>query len=490
MPLMRNVVVHPVTDKALLAASMQPMTADVVLPGSINALPAGGSGSTLIVDANTDNVLVTFRFANAGVAMQAAEEDFDAGGHHFHAGSFIVPDGAASQQLAASIKKLGLVAYATAAPTVKTHPLTVPRIGYIHSWQRTQDEGWVRYALDHYGIPYTYFADNTIHGTNLRAKYDVIVYPSVGGSSTSQVNGIAATGPDPIPYKKSTLTPNLGVEDSSDDIRGGLGLEGLAELVRFVHEGGTLITEGSTTTILPDYGVLGSVRVEHPTTLYTKGSIMRGMIADHKSPIVYGYTGTDLPIYFGGDPVLSISAGGPGVGTGGIRTSAPTVSGVGEDITPNSHPTQLSPFFVEGDVEGSEQPEAASTHTPTQADDAAIMQQMLRQYGLADEAGAAPRIVLRFPDKPTDILLSGELAGGQAITGRALAIDAPLGKGHVVLFALRPYWRWQTQGTFSLGFNTLLNWDHLDAGAPAPGTAPAGRRRSGDEANGSSYQQQ
>ena len=38
----------------------------------------------------------------------------------------------------------------------------------------------------------------------------------------------------------------------------------------------------------------------------------------------------------------------------------------------------------------------------------------------------------------------------------------------MVLYALRPFWRWQTQGSYFLGFNALLNWDHLDAGAPAP----------------------
>jgi len=59
-----------------------------------------------------------------------------------------------------------------------------------------------------------------------------------------QVNGIPKTGKDAVPYKKSALTPNLGVEDSSDDIRGGMGIDGLAELVKFVQEGGTLITEG------------------------------------------------------------------------------------------------------------------------------------------------------------------------------------------------------------------------------------------------------
>ena len=49
-------------------------------------------------------------------------------------------------------------------PPVKTHELTMPRIGYVHSWSRTQDEGWVRAALDHYGVPYTYFADQKLQG--------------------------------------------------------------------------------------------------------------------------------------------------------------------------------------------------------------------------------------------------------------------------------------------------------------------------------------
>jgi hypothetical protein len=91
----------------------------------------------------------------------------------------------------------------------------------------------------------------------------------------------------------------------------------------------------------------------------------------------------------------------------------------------------------------------------------------------------AARVILRFPTNPNDMLLSGTLAGGEALDNRALAVDAPLGKGHIVMFALRPFWRWQTQGTYSLAFNAIVNWDHLDAGkAPASGggaTAPAGQ---------------
>jgi hypothetical protein len=248
------------------------------------------------------------------------------------------------------------------------------------------------------------------------------------------------------------LTPNLGVEDSSDDIRGGMGIEGLAELVKFVQAGGTLITEGSTTTILPDYGITTQVNVEHPASLFAKGALMRGIIADKKSPIVYGYTGDQMPVYFSQDPVLNTRSGG-------IRPAA-AVPGVAANITPNATPIALSPYDSGDSL-------AEPKGLPSQSSDAEAARQAMRQFGATEDSSPAPRVVLRFPAKPDEILLSGELAGGQTLTNRALALDQPLGQGHVVMFALRPFWRWQTQGTYALGFNTILNWDHLGAGFDA-----------------------
>ncbi len=79
----------------------------------------------------------------------------------------------------------------------------MPRIGYVHSWANTQNEGWVRAALDTYGVPYTYFADIKLREGNLRQKYDVIVYPHVGGTAQAQVNGIPKDRRAPLPYKKT-----------------------------------------------------------------------------------------------------------------------------------------------------------------------------------------------------------------------------------------------------------------------------------------------
>jgi hypothetical protein len=251
---MRNVKLAPLTDKSVLNSPMTLLTADAKPAGSTE-----GSGDVLLIDHTTDNSLMSFRFRNKDVKMLAAEDDFELNGHKFRAGSFIIPE-ANRAKLDQSIRDFGLTAWAvTSAPSVKAHEMDVPRIGYIHSWQRTQDEGWVRAALDYYGVSYTYFADQKLRDGNLRAKYDVIIFPHVGGTSQSQVNGIPKNGPDPIPYKKSDVTPNLGAVDQSDDIRGGMGMEGLAELAKFVGEGGTLITEGSTAALMADYGLASGV---------------------------------------------------------------------------------------------------------------------------------------------------------------------------------------------------------------------------------------
>ena len=82
-------------------------------------------------------------------------------------------------------------------------------------------------------------------------------------------------------------------------------------------------------------------------------------------------------------------------------------------------------------------------------------------------------MVLHWPSNVKDMLLSGTLAGGEALSGRAAAVDVSLGKGHIVMFALRPFWRWQTHGTYMLAFNAILNWDHLDAGKTERPAAPA-----------------
>ena len=453
---MRNLTIKPLTEKSALEEKMAAVTADVRAPGGIE-----GTGPVLVVEHTTDNNLVTFRFKHADVKMEAAEEEFEAAGRKFRAGSFIIRSGNRAA-LEPTLASLGLSAWAVAtAPAVRVHDLDVPRIGYIHSWSNTQNEGWVRAAFDTFGVPYTYFADIKLREGSLRQKYDVIVYPHVGGSAQAQVNGLPKTGAATLPYKKTAETPNLGAQDQADDIRGGMGWEGLMELAKFVREGGTLITEGATSTIFPEYNITNGVTIESPEGLFVRGSVMRGVVADRRSPIAYGYD-AQVPVYFSQDPVMSVGGGAFGGGRGDG-----TIPGVGMNVTPMANANnRLSVYDPESPESSSAAPAAGGGRGRQGGPGGQGGGRGGGRGGLGGTLTESPRVVLAFPSNPDEMLLSGVLVGGQALANRAQVVDIPVGQGHVVSFAIRPFWRWQTQGTYFLGFNAILNWNDLDAGRP------------------------
>jgi hypothetical protein len=463
-PMMRNLVMTAVTDKALLSAPMAPVTAPVRAPGGVT-----GTGSTIVVEHSGDNLLAQFRFQFASVKMAAAEAAFEADGHKFSAGSFIIP-GANRAQLEPVLRDLGLSGYAVASvpATVKTHDLDVPRIGYIHSWGNTQDEGWVRAALDYYKIPYTYFGENEVVKRDLQAQFDVILWPHGGG-----VGQEAPTTGAPVPFKKTPEFQALGFPDSTDDTRGGLGQAGLRKLYEFAQAGGTIITEGGTSSIFPTNYLTPGITVDQAQGLVAPGSIYRGVVADRASPIVYGIPRNNLPVYYktNGGPLFSV-AGQPGplaeapaapAGRGGRGGNYQNTAPMGASTNVFGTWNPLVDW-----TPGAAPAPAAAPAGGGRGGGAAFGG---RGGGRGGGGGGAalmdfmrPRVILSFPPSASDMLLSGGVLGAENLQSRPQVIDAPVGKGHVVMFAIRPFWRWQTQGTFILGFNTLMHWNDLDAG--------------------------
>ena len=140
------------------------------------------------------------------------------------------------------------------APTVKTHPVRAARIAMMHTWLTTQDEGWYRVGLDHLQVPFTYISTQDVsRDPNLKSKYDVILFAPVGRGAQAIINGMPMYG-NPLPWKKTQLTPNLGGIDETDDMRPGLGWSGLQNLQKFVKDGGLFITVDDTSEFAVNYG--------------------------------------------------------------------------------------------------------------------------------------------------------------------------------------------------------------------------------------------
>src|SRR5689334_1029955 len=134
-----NVEVVRVVDTKVLTAPMERVTGEVRSPGGV-----ANAGSVFLVNHNADNALVTFRYRLKDVAMDAAEEPFEAGGHKFNRGSFVIRR-ANADEVRRVANELGVQVYAVnAAPSVKMHPIRAARIAMMHTWLGTQDEGWYR----------------------------------------------------------------------------------------------------------------------------------------------------------------------------------------------------------------------------------------------------------------------------------------------------------------------------------------------------------
>jgi hypothetical protein len=457
---LRNVKTVRVADKAdgtILKAPMTLLTADAHVRGKIT-----GSAATAgyIINHNTENPLATLRFKLKDLKIQAAEDSFKSGDRQFNAGSFIIKtegNGAdVRQRVDAAVTELGLVAVAVdKLPEVKVHEVAVPRIAILHTWTNTQNDGWYRIEFDRFQVPYSYISDQVVRSTpNLREKYDVIIFPPLNGSSQQIVNGIPMRG-DPIPWKQSELTPNMGLSpDQSDDIRGGMGLAGVMNLQKFVSDGGLFIVVANSARLPVDFGLTTGVSIQEPRQLQARGSIYNARFSDRKSPISYGYDET-MPIYFNQAPLFQVASGTGGFGGGGGGGGE---GGAGAGARPSGRGTLTDPDIVQG----MPLPEPAQRPSPRPGEEQLTEEQRLQIGPYYTPPNQRPRVVLRFASDEKSLLISGMLAGGSELANAPAVIDVPVGRGHVVMFANNPMWRHQTQGSFFLIFNAALNFDSLN----------------------------
>jgi hypothetical protein len=392
---LRHVQTIKVADSTILSRPMQLVTSDVSVRGSV---PASG---TLLVKHLGDWRSAVLPWKVSGARVSVADRAFKDGSAEYPAGTFIVEN--ASPAARDAIAALGLDAATAGSPiTVGKHGISLPRIALMHSWLETQNEGWVRFAFDQMGIPYTYISDQQISKPGFLDKFDAIFFEHVSGPVTALINGRPMIGPA-IPWKKTAAYPNLGQWDETDDIRRGMGFEGVSALRRFLDRGGLLITTGNSSNLPISMGFTSAVAVTTTNQLNARGGIYRAQPVAMASPILYGYENKSFPIYFNQSPVMQVTP----------RDTTQLNEGVDPSIV------------------------------------------------AAREAQRA-KVILKYHQTADSLLVSGLLAGGQELAGRAAVVDAPVGKGHVILFGIRPMWRWESQGSFALALNAIANWNHLE----------------------------
>ena len=168
--------------------------------------------------------------------------------------------------------------------------LRAPRLGLYKPWTANMDEGWTRWVLDTHEFNYNSLTNAEIRAGDLAARYDAIILPDLGASGI--LNGHAA----------GKLPP---------EYTGGIGTEGLANLHRFVEEGGTLICLNRATELplkyfgLGENGIVNVVEKNNQPNedaFFCPGSLLRVRI-DTNHPIGHGLD-SEMAIFFKSGPVF------------------------------------------------------------------------------------------------------------------------------------------------------------------------------------------
>jgi hypothetical protein len=306
-PLMFNVTATAVTDSAVHSLRMTEVVDSIVIPGRAQRAPGGG---WYLVRTDAAAQSIRARLELRHVPVHVARDSIRARGVSVPPGTWMIEaaqlpwDRAQALASEHGVEVIGVPA--AAVRNVDRHESRLPRVAVLHTWTRTQDDGWVRYTLDHFGVPFTYLGDDRLAEGGLRERFDVILLPTQGRQATGRAifQGIDPKHA-PLAYTRTEEFPSHGTPDASDDITGGMGYEGLAALRDFVERGGTFITLGSATNLPLEFGMVRGIGTNTPRDLFVPGSIVQGRAEQRRHPITYGYD-EQVPVFHQFGPYLSV----------------------------------------------------------------------------------------------------------------------------------------------------------------------------------------
>ena len=408
----------PTSDASIREASLAALTETPHVTGRVK-----GSGAVYLLKDTGQESLLAARYRLANFEIQIAEHEFEQDRAKFPAGSWIIGDQPGLHDaIQSAAAELGLDFTETSfAPNVTAHKAEAPRIGIWVPWADTDSIGWIRYSLDQRKVPYTYLRDEDIRAGNLQSRIDVLLYGHVDLELAEQIEGLPKTW-SPMPFKKTSQTPSFGTPAESDDITGGIGYVGLAQIQQFIDDGGLMITLGSGSMLALEGGLVRFVR-------RSSGGVPRS-----------------------------------GAGGGGASSAASQQAGT---RTPGAH--------VRVTFDRPDHPIAYGypTHTYVFRQNFPLYNTPRRWLRMAycttclDGPEDRSGVVMEWGDSDAQsFVVSGQAWGEENLVGRPAIFDMPVGKGHVVSFNFNPMHRDLNRGDQRLLWNAILNWQAIVAAHP------------------------
>ena len=295
-------------------------------------------------------------------------------------------------------KKLAEVArFLTATPLIlsdkpdaSTSAVTKRRIGLIETWRHDMDAGWTRFVFDQFHIPFTVIHPTDIEKTDLKS-FDVLIFPDANKDVLFSGSYKGSSGYMPV---------NL-----PEKYRKGMDKKGKMKIVRFLNDGGIILSWRSSTGLF-----IGNLKLAE--------KMPQGKKKKKDKDVKPKTESFSLPVRD-----ISKSAQSRGLYVPGsllrlkLLRPHPLTWGMPAEAGVFSRGT---PVF--------------RTTIPTQDMDR--------------------RVVGFYPED--HLLLSGYIEGENALAFHPAMIWLKKGKGQLVLYGFNPQFRASTPGTYKLLFNGIL----------------------------------
>jgi hypothetical protein len=192
-------------------------------------------------------------------------------------------------------------------PTGAMYRLAKPRIALWDQYGGSMPSGHLRWLLEQFEFDFEVVYPQTIDAGNLKAKYDVLLFPD-GGIPESDSAGGGFGGRQPT------------AEDIPQEYRSHLGRVSVAKTVpvlkRFAEEGGVIVAFGGSAVLGHHMGLPvsdhlvevqpdGSERPLPGTKFYVPGSILR-VAVDNTNPLAFGFE-KQVDVFFDNSPVMELA---------------------------------------------------------------------------------------------------------------------------------------------------------------------------------------
>ncbi len=304
LPMQLGVAAHAVTDAPLANVASTPVTELHDRLASCTAASIRGAVALDLRDTRSYSLLA--RALKAGIRARSSNAEFvTASGVSMPAGTVILdrlPSASALGGEPACAHQVHAVSRVPAGTVVRA-----PRIAMYKPWTANMDEGWTRWILEQFGVPFTALTDSMVRAGGLSRQFDVIVVPD-------------------MPLRQ--MRDGMSARDVPARYAGGLGEAGLGELASFTRAGGRLvlldhasefaveqlgaplriIAGGNRTGEANPGGDQAAVAAPR-TSPYAPGSILRTLV-NSGHPLAVGASDTTA-VYFTNSVSFLLPADGP-----------------------------------------------------------------------------------------------------------------------------------------------------------------------------------